>query len=174
MVVVDYADNFGLTELGATRADTQLVAPVVSFGPVLSMANAFTTEFASRIPALPLTVDVSNAAGASAYGVLTSQFEENNRNIVSLINVSKDNRDVTLIVPAGTPNDIENLIDGQTSAATFTMAPMDVLLLSVGSTVDAPPPPPPPAPPPRTSSGGGSIGWVSLLCLLTSRSSLSM
>ena len=166
VAVVGAADNFGRTELGAARTDTTLGAATIGFGGVLGMADDFVTEFAARIPDLPLAVNVTASTGADAYGVLAKQYTDGDRYVVALINLSQDDRNVALEVPQGTPNDVLDLITGQGGSASFSMAPMDVLLLSVGQAVDAPPPPPPPPPPSGGGGGGGSFGLLTLLSLM--------
>jgi len=124
--------SFLETELGQTRSGGPGFTPYasVTYGAVTNMANALASALAPLVPASPVIVGITDTNGNSAYGALVKEAvdPQSGNVIVSLINVSKDSRMVSLQTP-GKLTRFRNLITQQTVGANITMAPDDVLLL---------------------------------------------
>jgi hypothetical protein len=131
ILLVDPADSFTQTELGAARGGGAGFTPfaTVSHGEVYAMADDLEAALATRKPSLPVACDITDASGDPAYGVICCQSEDPVRGgqTVSLINLSQQPRTVTLSMDS--QGVVTNLITGQAGSSQMTLAPQDVRLL---------------------------------------------
>ncbi len=145
VVLVDPANCFTKTEHGVARG-AHGISPygTIALTDELTMAAALDSLLAPLKTAPPISVDVENGSGQSAYGVFIQQREDPETGAVTicLMNVSADARTITVNLPTDLPN-LRNLITGNAQAATASMQPYEILLLSADDGV-APPPPPVP------------------------------
>ena len=127
--------DFSKNELGQPRdnvPDLKAFA-TVSFDAVLNMTAGLENVLASIKPAQPVSVEITDAGGTKAYGVMAFQtLDPNTGNpVVLLINLSQNSRSVTL-KPAGKSSpECLNLLTGQSEPDTHIMAPYDILLLAL-------------------------------------------
>lgn len=126
-------ESFGRNELGVVKTGRTNQVPYVSVAldDSYSMADDLAVALAPIMPTLPVQVDIKDADGQSAYGVLVSQSQDavSGLTTLSLINVSKDTRTVILTPAHGNELEFSNLITQQAMSETLVMAPYDVLLL---------------------------------------------
>lgn len=142
IVLVEPSVAFLKDELGVARGSSGLTPySTLPFSGILNMAGVLETALASRKPSLPVSADVTSIGGASATGVMLSQYTDpvTGNQVASLINLSKDSREVALLEDGGTPTNVVNLLTGNSSPTFFTMEPMDVLLLEFREPASLPP-----------------------------------
>jgi hypothetical protein len=138
VILFDKETSFIKSELGIGRVNSSPFSAMASLplADVLTMADALKTALTDRAPQQSITLTVNNSNNESVYGVISSQFVEANsgKTIVSLINTSQQSRMVSLSSEFGSPTDIVNVVNQQAQSASFSMKPMDVLLLSIEPT----------------------------------------
>ena len=141
IVLVDAADSFTKTERGADRDGGSGLNPnaAIDHGQVFALADSLRDVLADRTPELPVITEIQDEGGESAFGVLGSQSYDavSGRHMVSLINVSQEQRNVSLQLEEGEPLTVQNLISGNLEISVIELAPQDVLLLSVSDEVGA-------------------------------------
>ncbi|QDT69293.1 hypothetical protein MalM25_22290 [Planctomycetes bacterium MalM25] len=131
VLLVDPSLSFGKDEHGFGRASTDL-DPLASIdlGEVFTMADDFADALAPLVETPPLTISIADLDQQPAYGVLMNYAidPDTGEMTFSLVNVSKDSRQVTINLPEGVES-ILDLITGQPAAAELVLAPYDVHLL---------------------------------------------
>ncbi|MDZ8117066.1 alpha-amylase family protein [Pontiella agarivorans] len=120
--------SFAKDEHGKARGSSglSLYANVAYSSDTYTMAAALEDALSDLKPELPIDISVTDSGGATAYGVLAMQSMDpaTGNSTVTLINLSKESRTVTL-----SSFDYINLLTGQSTSHVHVLDPYDVLLL---------------------------------------------
>lgn len=139
IVIFDKSTSFIKSELGKTRENSSIFTSMANLEvtDVLLMAKQLEETLSDVTTEQTITLEISDDNSEKSYGVLSAQYDENfERTIVSLVNVSQENKTVKLKSKLGIPLDLIDVITQNKLSAEITMKPMDVLLISIGSDVE--------------------------------------
>lgn len=137
VVVVSSTGNFSKTEVGADRAAATAEGlstyAVVDLDEVFTMATAFNSALASVAPEMSAGVEVTDAGGNVAFGVLVEQLDdtETGDTYVSLINVGLQPLTVDLTIYGQAPDVVTDVITSQEASSELLLEPMAVRLLKL-------------------------------------------
>ena len=124
--------NFSKDEKGTNdnARTTSFINKTKNFtNDIPSLIDRLRIEFSFPNPVIDFQI-FEPGTSTEAFGVFASEGQTpDNKNVISLINLSLEDRDIQLTGPA------TDLITGETISATHTMAPYDVLLLTDGSSL---------------------------------------
>lgn len=124
--------SFRRTEHGVWRNTIGFTPTTsISLGNAETTADRMKAALGGMIASQPVAVTIQTPAKENAYGVIASQYTASGKTTMSLINVSKYNRFVTLKTSSGGKVTVKNALTGKTITANQTMAPCDVLFLQV-------------------------------------------
>lgn len=125
--------SFLKTELGFAASDNTNLAPYASVD--FDVATVMVNDLGDALDPLMLSnavhVVITDSGAQPAYGILATQTVDpvTGESTLSLINVSKDARTVSLSLSSGYSADYRDLLIGQLVSSIQTMEPYDVLLL---------------------------------------------
>lgn len=139
IVIFDENKNFIKSELGKSREtlSTFTALATLETTDVLSMAEHLEDTLSDVTVEQSIILETNDENSEKTYGVLSTQYDDSTeRTIVSLVNVSQENKTVKLKSKLGIPSDVIDVITQNKLSAEITMKPMDVLLVSIGSDVE--------------------------------------
>ncbi len=139
IVLVDAAHSFLKDELGRAREGGAGFTPFASvdFDTAETMADELDSVLDPVKPEQAVSVGITDLGTSPAYGILATQSidAETGNVILSLVNVSQQERTVHLQLETGKAPTFTNLLTGKETTTSHVMQPCDLLLLSASTSV---------------------------------------